>query len=82
MVIDRSITDYNPNGRAGHPNLPRNGAVIKIDRTTLLVPGQLLSTSHPSARPWTTKRERLFGTLLAGSWIPETLNDRFVLKFE
>ena len=65
-----------------HPYLAGNCAVKTIGRTTLLVPGQLLSASHPSTITLDTETGEALWHTASREWIPETLNDRFVLKFE
>jgi hypothetical protein len=59
-----------------------NGAVQKIGQSTLLVPGQLLSASHPGTIALDTETGEALWHAASREWIPETFNDRFVLKFE
>jgi hypothetical protein len=81
------LTTYEPDYfLSGHfhqfPFLDGNGAIKRIVRTTLLVPGQLLSASHPSTITFNTETGEALWHTASRVWIPETFNDRFVLKFE
>jgi Icc-related predicted phosphoesterase len=71
------LTTYEPNYfLSGHihqfPYLNGNGAVQKIGQSTLLVPGQLLSASHPSTIALDTKTGEALWHAASREWIPET----------
>ena len=71
---------------AGHihqfPYLGGNAPVKRIDRTTLIVPGQLLSAPFPSHVMLDTQAGLILWQAASAEWIPETFGDRFALKFE
>jgi Icc-related predicted phosphoesterase len=64
------------------PYLGVNSAVQRIGQSTLLVPGQLLNAPVPNHIVLDTETGEAGWQTASREWIPETLNDRFVLKFE
>jgi Icc-related predicted phosphoesterase len=76
------FTEYQPDYfLAGHihqfPYLRGNAPVKRIDRTTLIVPGQLLSAPFPNHVMLDTQAGLILWQAASQEWIPETFRDRF-----
>jgi hypothetical protein len=76
------LTAYQPDYfLAGHihqfPYLGGNAPVKRIDQTTLIVPGQLLSAPFPSHVMLDTQAGIILWQAASAEWISETFGDRF-----